>query len=208
MPDQPPIERSPDKNPLIPFITAGVAYVVKYIAYGFLTPAILLTFAAIVFDYIAIAGPELPFLRYFSSLMPATSGEAIHFNTDDLMLGYGSLTTGLFLLSILGNGLLRLIRSLKERTAPQDAKTGTEGDEATPDRTPLLQPVKRRLIISSIVITAIFAVSLISIPFAPLGEGENPLAWYVIFIVIYIIALISYAIYAVIDSVSDRISIL
>jgi hypothetical protein len=204
MSEEQPSEYSLYKNPLMPFITGGLGYLVKYIAYGFLTPVILLTFSAFVFDYIAIQGPELPFLQYFTSILPINSGGTMHLNTDDIMLGYGSLTTALFLLSIIGKGLMRILGYLKERTFPSDAKNDSDGEEVLSGQTLLSHTIKRRLIISSIVITAVFAVSIIVIPFAPLAKGESKLTWYVIFIVFYVIALIFNAIYTGIDSLSDK----
>jgi hypothetical protein len=199
-----PLEHSLKQNPIMPFIMGGLGYVVKYIAYGFLTPVILLTFSALVFDYIAFAGPELPFLQYFSSVLTINSGGTMHLNTDDLMLGYGWLTTALFLLSIAGSGMMSILRRLKKLPSPSDPNKGTDGGEAPSGRTALLKPLKRRLIISSIVITTIFAVSLIAIPFAPLAEGESMTTWYVILIIFYVIAMISNAIYTLIDSLSDK----
>jgi hypothetical protein len=177
---------------------------VKYISYGFLTPVILLSFSSLVFGYIAFFGPELPFLRYFASVLPINSDGTTHLNTDDIMLGYGSLTTALFLLSIIGSGLMSIVRRFKERPSPSDPDEGTDGDEAPSAQAALLKPIKRRLIISSIVIALIFAVSLIAIPFAPLARGESKVTWYVILIIFCIIALISNAIYTVIDSLSDK----
>jgi hypothetical protein len=204
MPSQQPLEHSSNKNPLMPFIAGGLGYLVKYISYGFLTPVILLSFSALVFGYIAFFGPELPFLRYFASVLPINSDGTTHLNTDDIMLGYGSITTALFLLSITGSGLMSILRRFKKQSSPSDPLEGTDNLEAPSAQAAFLKPVKRRLIISSIVIALIFASSLIAIPFAPLAVGESKASWYVILIILCVIALISNAIYTVIDSLSDK----
>jgi len=204
MSSQQPLEHSSNKNPLMPFIAGGLGYLVKYISYGFLTPVILLSFSSLVFGYIALFGPELPFLRYFASVLPINSDGTTHLNTDDIMVGYGSITTALFLLSIIGSGLMSILRRFKEQSSPSDPLDSTDNSEAPSVHSALLKPIKRRLIISSIVIIVIFAISLIAIPFAPLAGGESKVTWYVILIIFCIIALISNAIYTVIDSLSDK----
>jgi hypothetical protein len=193
-----------NENPIMSYIAIIAGYVVKYIAYGFLTPVVLLTFAALIFDYITIAGSEMPFLKYFAFTVPANSGGTTHLNADDIMKGYGSITTVLFLLSIIGSLLSRMSRYIKKRIFhPNDKEETNEGNASSEQKPPF--GIRRRLIISSIVITTTYATLFIVLPFAPMSKGTSFLTGYVIFIIFYLIALISNSIYIGIDSLSNKL---
>src|SRR5512147_2021326 len=88
-------------------IVAGVGYAVKFIAYSFLTPVVLMTFAALIFIYITLAGPEIPFFRYLAFLLPIDGRGNATINADDIMHAFGLLTMALFLLSVAGGWLIR-----------------------------------------------------------------------------------------------------
>jgi len=203
---RPPVVHPSNKSTLIRYIAGIISYVIDYMACGFLTPVVLLTLASIVFSYTAVTDPGLPFMRHFNSMMPINSGESIRLNGDDIMRGYFTVTTVLFLLSVIGAQLRRFLRRLNKRTSSLDPEEGSDGNEALANRSSFSQPInKRRLIITSIVITAIFAVSIIMIPFAHLAEGEHKVTWYVIFTILWVIVLISNGIYVVIRSMSDKL---
>jgi hypothetical protein len=202
----PPVENPSKKKTIIRYSAGFFSFVINYLAFGFLTPVILLTLTAIVFSYTAITGPELPFMSHFNSIMPINSGKSIRLNGDDIMRGYYIVTTALFVLSVIGAQLKRFLRRLEKRTSSLDAEETSDVNEALPNRSLFSQPInKRRLIIMSIVLTAIFVFSIIMIPFAHLAEGESKVTWYVIFAILWVIVLISNGIYVVIRCLSDKL---
>jgi hypothetical protein len=205
MSNMPSAEHPSKKNTLIRY-TAGIfSFVINYMAYGFLTPVVLLTLAAIVFSYTAITGPELPFLRSFDSMMPANSGKLIKLDGDDIMHGFYIVTTALFVLSLIGSQGKRFLISRKNRRS-LDSEELSGKNETLPNRAKFSLSInKRRLLITSIMLTAIFTVSIIMIPFASLAEGESRVTWYVIFAILWVIVLIFNGIYVVIRSLSDKL---
>lgn len=205
MSNAPSAEHSLKKNTLVRNTAGIISYVINYVAYGFLTPVILLTLAAIVFSYTTITGPEVPFLHHFNSMMPVNSGKSINLNGDDIMHGFYMMTTALFILSLIGSQVKRFLRSRKKRRS-LDSEELSWQNETLPNRAKFSRSInKRRLLITSIVLTAIFAVSIIMIPFARLAEGESKVTWYVIFAILWVIVLISNGIYVVIRSMSDKL---
>ena len=203
---RPTVERSSNKTTLMRFMAGILSYVINYISCGFLTPVILLTLAAIVFSYTAFTDPQTSFLSHYTSLLPAKSGQSVRLNGDDIMRIYGIVTTALFVLSVVPTGLKRVLRRLKRPTPPMIDSEASEVEEANSNRPGFSQVInRRRLIVTSIVITAIFALSLIMIPFAHLAVGESEVTWYIIFIILYLIVLISNGIYVGMGSVSDKL---
>jgi hypothetical protein len=182
---------------LVALLVAACGYIIKFIACNFLTPVVLLSFAALMFTYITLVGPEVPFLRYFSSLLPIDGRGNASINEDDIMKAFGLLTMAFFLLSMIGGWLVRVLRRIF-----QPAETGLDEKNASASQSPV-SSIRRRLIPGSIVIVIIFLIVFISIPFARMAEGTSFLAMYPLFAVFGVIALVSNAIYIGVDSLSD-----
>ncbi len=177
-------------------------YIVKFMAYGFMTPVVLMTFAALVFVYITLVGPELPFLQYLSFILPIDKRGNASLNGDDIMNAFGLLTMAFFVISVAGGWLLRLLK----RVAQRIFQPGSEVEEGnTYSNQNPLSIIKRRLIVSIIVITVIYLVLFAVIPFARMAEGTSYLAMYPLFVVFYIVIMISNVIHIGIDTLSDMV---
>ncbi len=192
---------SSNQQRLVPFIVAALGYAVKFTAYGILTAAVLMTFAALMFVYITLVGPEVPFIRYLSFVLPVDARGNASINGDDIMRVYGLFTLVLFGLSVAGGWLVRIIKRTARRIFQPEAEDASE-ESSVLNQNPL-SSAKRRLLVSSIVITVIYLIVFIAIPSARMAEGTSNWAMYPIFVVFYIIAMISNAIYIGIDSLSD-----
>jgi hypothetical protein len=203
--------RSPEKKEMLSMFSqqrltalaaAAFGYLIKFMAYGFLTPVVLMTFAALVFTYITLAGPELPFLRQLAFLPSIDWRGNATITGEDIMNAFGLLTAVLFILSVLGGWAFRLLkRTVRRVLRPEEDVNEVE---APANQNPL-SSLKRRLIGSSLVITVIYLVLFAVIPFARMAEGSSFLGMYAVFIVFYIVILISNAIYIGIDTLSSVI---
>ena len=80
----------------VTLIAGAIGFVVKYIAYGFLTPVVLITFAALMFAYLNIVGNELPFFQYYSFLLPTRADGTAHLDENDILGFYNALTALFF----------------------------------------------------------------------------------------------------------------
>jgi hypothetical protein len=187
----------PNQQRLVALLAAACGYIIKFIACNFLTPAVLLSFAALMFTYITLVGPEVPFLRYFSSLLPIDGRGNASINEDDIMKAFGLLTMAFFLLSVIGGWLVRVLKRIF-----QPAEIGPDETNASASQNPV-SSARRRLIPGSIAIVIIFLIVFISIPFARMAEGTSFLAMYPLFAVFGVIAMISNAIYIGVDTLSD-----
>lgn len=194
----------PSQQRLVSLVVAALGYVVKYIAYNFLTPVILLTFAALMFVYITLVGPEIPFFQYLSFILPLDRRGNASINEDDIMKAFGLLTMAFFLLSVLGGWLLRVLKRAARRIFQPESEVNADEGSISTNQNPLVS-LKWRLIISSIVITAIYLILFVVIPFARMAEGTSFMTLYPIFAVFYVIVMISNAMYIGIDTLSGMV---
>lgn len=194
-----------NRSSLAYFIKVALAYLIRWIAYNIFTATILTVFSALVFIYITMIGPEMPFLQYISFLIPNSSRQGITLDERDILRLYGTLATILFVLSIIGRKLREVLKRLLQHSAQPEQEDMVEGEAIHPLRSVLLYS-KRRLITSSLVITFVYLVSFIAIPFANMAEGESPFLLYLVFAVFYIIAMVSNTLYIGIDSLANIVS--
>ena len=184
-------------------LTAVVfGYIVKFMAYGFLTPVVLMTFTALLFVYITLVGPELPFLQYLSFILPIDRRGNASIDGEDIMNAFGLLTMAFFLLSLIGGWSIRILKRVAKRVFQPESEV-EEGN--IPSNQNPLASIKRRLIVGSIVITIIYLVLFAVIPFARMAEGTSLLAMYLVFIVFYIVIMVSNVIHIGIDTLSDMV---
>lgn len=183
-------------------ITAVVfGYIVKFMAYSVLTTAVLMTFAALVAAYIIMLGPEVPFLQYLAFMLPVDARGNATIDEDDIMQVYGMISIVLFVLSIAGGWLMSVLkRIIRQMFQPDEGES--EPESILPNQN-LLSSGKRKLIVASILITAIYSVLFIAIPFARMAQGTSHMSMYLVCVFFYIVALISNAIYTVVDSLSE-----
>ncbi|HMB25330.1 MAG: hypothetical protein ACM33V_08615 [Chloroflexota bacterium] len=176
-------------------------YIVKFVAYSALTAAVLMTFAALVAAYIIIMGPEVPFLQHLSFILPTDARGNITIDEDDIMQVYGILSMILFVLSVAGGWLVRILkRAIRQMSHPDEGEAQPEN--ILPNQNPFSSG-KRRIIGGSLVITLIYLVFFVVIPFARMAQGASHMGMYLVCVVFYIVALVSNAIYTVVDSLSE-----
>ena len=186
------------------YLKSLVGYLVKFIACGFLTPVVLMTFAAIVFAYITIAGTDMSFLRHLSFLFPIDSKGNADLDGNDIMRAYGLLTMAFFLLGMIVRGLVHFIKS-RRKPALQSGINDRSVGGGVVSSWHRISVIKSRLIISSIVITVVWVVVFVSIPSARRGEETSILSLYVVWALFYLAAMMSNAIYIGIDSLANKI---
>ncbi len=175
-------------------------YIVKFMAYSFLTPAVLMTFAALVFVYITLVGPELPFLRYLTFLLPIDGRGNASLDGNDIMNAFGLITMAFFMLSVIGGWLLRFLKRVIKRIL----QPGSEVEESNiSSNQNIVSVLKRRLIGSSVIITVVFLIAFVVIPLARMAEGSSSLGMYPIFVIFYMVAMIANVIYIAIEAFSD-----
>lgn len=187
----------PNQQRLTALVIAVFGYAIKFVAYNFLTPVVLLSFAALMFTYITFVGPEIPFLQYVSFLLPIDGRGNASIDEDDIMKAFGALTLVFFLLSVIGGWLLRILKRVF-----RPAEAGIDENSASTNQNPI-SCAKRRLIPGSIGIIIVFLIVFIAIPFARMAEGTSFLAMYPLFAIFGVIAMVSNAIYIGVDILSD-----
>jgi hypothetical protein len=183
---------------------AVVGYVIKFTACSFLTPVILITFGALMFIYLTLVGPEMPFLKYLAFLLPIDGRGNATLDENDILNAFGLLTMAFFLLSVAGRWFLRLLKRVARRILRPESEVEAEEASLLPNQNPLTS-LKRRLIVGSVVITLIYLVLFIVIPSARLAEGTSVLWMYAIFALFYAITMVANAFYTGIDILSDMV---
>ncbi len=181
-------------------ITWGLGYLMKLFAYYFLSGMVLLTLAAFIAAYIIIIGPEMPFLKYFSFILPTNENGTVSMGASDFMRIFNFMALALFLLSTIGR---RMILS-----ARRWVQSGYDDDRLVEDEPPIRDTfwqIKRRFFVNSLIITGIYMVSFFAFPFANLAEGTSLLVIYMILGIFYMFALTSNVLYVVIDNLSHYI---
>ncbi len=189
---------------LVNLAVGAVGCLVKYIAYNFFTPVVLLTFAAVATAYIMVAGPQVPFLQYVSFLLPIDRSGNANIDGSDVLRLYNGLTGIFFVLSLIGSGAMWLLRRVRSQMLPGEPGAQPLPQGSSPTRY-WLSVLKGRLVIGSLVISMIYLVLFLVLPAARLSEGTSLGTMYVICVVFYGIALVSNAIYVGIDTLSNGV---
>ena len=179
-------------------LTLGLGYLVKYVAYYFLFGMVVLTCAILIAAYVNIFGPKMPFLEYFSFLLPKDQRGLGNWNERDLMRLYNFLTTIFFLLSMIGKLIILLAK--KSLRPNYDNERVVENATKT-----TLSQFMWRFFINGLIITSINIISLFVFPFNSLSEGSNPMVVYIVFGVFYLFAMIANVAYVLLDTFSNRI---
>ena len=179
-------------------LTLGLGYLVKYVAYYFLFGMVVLTCAILIAAYVNIFGPKMPFLEYFSFLLPKDQRSLGNWNERDLMRLYNFLTTIFFLLSMIGKLIILLAK--KSLRPNYDNERVVENATKT-----TLSQFMWRFFINGLIITSINIISLFVFPFNSLSEGSNPMVVYIVFGVFYLFAMIANVAYVLLDTFSNRI---
>src|SRR5512138_3924744 len=129
---------------------AVIGYVIKFTACSFLTPVILITFGALMFIYLTVIGPEMPFLQYLSFLLPIDGRGNATLDGNDILNAFGVVTMAFFLVSVAGRWLLRVLKRVAKRVLRPESEFEAEEAGLLPNQNPLTS-LKRRLIVGTIV---------------------------------------------------------
>ena len=170
-----------------PILGIILAYVMKYLANGLLAFTILSTFGALMIGYISIIGEDMPFLRYIDFLLPLDDTGSGTLHGGDILRVFSYLATITF-------GLSEAFRAIKRLLFPNARTTG--------DVT-FTMALKRSVLISLLIITIIFALAAIAMPFAPLSENTTPLEMYIVLGAFYATAIFFYGLFKTIDTIAD-----
>lgn len=187
------------------FIRVALAYSIRWIAYNIFTATILTVFSALIFIYITVIGPEMPFLRHIAFLIPNNMRQSTTLDENDILRLYSILATILFVLSIIGRKLREALERRRKHSTQMEQAEASDGDTVHPLRG-VLQYSKRRFVTSSVVITLVYLAAFITIPSARMAAGENAMTLYPIFVIFYIIAMVSNTLYIGIDSLANIVS--
>jgi hypothetical protein len=189
-------------QPAIPrqFITV-FGFMVNWFGYGFLTFPILIVLSVLLFDYITLFGPQMPFLRYLAWLPGLSSDSDVQVNGDYILLGFSLLSTAFWGLSKLVRTLVAAVRRRLGREVPPEG-----GQVAAPPARPTLaslaRPFLRRRLVAFLSITGVFLVTFIVLPSAKLAHRSDLIGLYLVFFVFYLIAVGSVATHVLIDGAS------
>lgn len=181
-------------------ITGGVGYLIKLFAYSFLTGMVVSTFGALIAAYIIIFGPEMPFLKYFSFILPIDENGTGSINEGDLMRLYSFMTLIFFLVSIIGKQMLLSAKRFFLSTDDDE-----ELYENEPPNQTIFSQIMRRFLINAFFITWAYLIVAVAFPFAKLSEGTTLPMIYIIFAIFYAIAMASNALFVLVDSLSNYV---
>lgn len=181
-------------------ITGGVGYLIKLFAYNFLTGMVVLTFGALIAAYLIIFGPEMPFLKYFSFILPIDKNGTGSINEGDLMRLFRFMTLIFFLVSIIGKQMLLSAKRFFLSTNENDTL-----DENEPPNQTIFSQIMRRFLINAFFITWAYLIVAVAFPFAKLSEGTTLPIIYMILAIFYVIAMASNALFVLIDSLSNYV---
>ena len=175
-----------------PLIWVLFAYMLKYLVYGFLTVAVLSTFSATMIIYTTVWGSNLQFLQYLSFILPINAEGNAHLDGNDIMRVFSLLTLIIMILS-------EVARAIIGRLRPSSNNSNKR----------LVQRIwnlyVREMMASSIVITMIFLITALVLPFAELTWDTSLIGIYGVVGIFYLIAIISNAIFTAVNNIAEYI---
>lgn len=172
-----------------PALSVVFAYGLKYLAYGFLTLAVLPTFTATMIIYTTIWGSDLQFLQYLSFILPIDAEGNAHLVADDIMRVFSLLTLVILV-------FFEAARTIKRRLRPSRGEESGQGI-----RDILVKYLKP----SFIIITIIFVITALILPFSDLAGDTSLTGMYGLVAFFYVMAIVSNAIYTVLNNRAERI---
>ncbi|TET53381.1 MAG: hypothetical protein E3J64_03645 [Anaerolineales bacterium] len=164
-----------------------LAYVLRSLAGSFLTPAVLMTFGAALFAYIALGQPAAPLLAGLGQLLPADDQGMTKIGAGEVMAAYSTLS---LLVGVISGAATTLARRLLGPRQPR-APRGLAGR------------ILRFLKSGFFVISVVFTAALLLIPSTGIVDDGSPLLFYIIFFVWYVISIVCYGVYYGINYVAD-----
>ena len=175
-----------------PILCVLFAYMLKYLVYGFLTAAVLLTFSATMIIYTTVWGSNLPFLQYLSFILPIDAEGNAHLDGNDIMRVFSLLTLIIMILSEAARAIMGRLRP-----SSNNIKKGSGRR--------IWNLYVRDMMIGFIVITMIFLITAFVLPFAELTWNTSLIEMYGVVGIFYLIAIISNAIFSVVNNIAEGI---
>jgi hypothetical protein len=193
------LDKHVKQNPHWPFLAGVFGYMIKYTSFYLLTLVVLLLFWPLMGAYVNIFGPEMPFLRHITFMLP-NGGEII--TEREIMWLYMAIVTALFLSSIIGRSVVYV---LKRQTKPPEADyIADEAEAVSPAQVAYLR-IKRRLITNIIIASVSYGLFSVTLPFGQIHEDSSLLSFYPIIVFLYLFTLAMIAGYLVIDTISNKL---
>ena len=175
-----------------PLIWVLFAYMLKYLVYGFLTVAVLSTFSATMIIYTTVWGSNLQFLQYLSFILPINAEGNAHLDINDIMRVFSLLTLIIMILSEVARAIIGRLRP--------SSNNSNKG---------LVQRIWNlyvgEMMASFIVITMIFLITALVLPFAELTWDTSLIGIYGVVGIFYLIAIISNAIFTAVNNIAEYI---
>jgi len=156
-------------------------YILKYAAYSFLTAAVIITITVLLVIFTTIIGDSLsfPFLKYFAFINPAFREGTFSLGIKEVMEIYSVVVFAVM-------ALFELIKFIfKQR--------GIE----------IKVSFKRKLVYTFIFLSVIYLVAFLIEPSIRVSEGSNNSKFYFVFVIFYVITVISSMIYEVLNRFSE-----
>lgn len=174
------------ESTISPRLSTIFAYVLKYLAYGFLTYSVLSTFTATMIIYTTIWGSDIPFLQHLSFIIPIDIEGNASLDADDIMRAFSFLTL-IFLV------IIEVSKAIKGKVVPSSKEPDQE----------IRNPLLRGMMPTFIIITLIFVITALVLPFSDLAEGTSLFAMYGVVTLFYVMAVVSGVIYTVINNKAE-----
>ena len=166
-----------------------LAYVLRYLAAGFLTAAVLTTLTLLIVLYVAVWGPEMEFLSILSPFLPIDAQGNARISGDDIMRAFSIMS--LIMMGVAA-ALKAMIRKLGLHSENRD-------DNQTRGR------FMHGLGIPLIFITIVYAGSTLAMLLTGAARGPSEGGILSIMALTYGIAMVSSLIYKAIDAFSQGI---
>ena len=157
-------------------------YLVRLVAFGFLTWTVVATFCLLVMSYVAIWGSKVPFMKYILS-----DGDG-NIEVSEIMYAYGVLTIILMIITETVRAILKFVRRTTDRE-PEKVNRRTYFYEH-------ISQVKLITVIFLFTVLAVFSGGMIN------GSSFEKIGVSMFF---YIIAVVNSKIFMIIDNFADRI---
>lgn len=186
-----------DPRPMSAILLRRLAgYVVQYFASGLLVPTLLLCFAALVFCQLALLGPDVGWLGHLLNAMPdsvralfaGTTSAAgdVHLEAIIARVFWG-LSLGVMVLELLSRGLAAALSG--KASAPAGARRRSS----------------RRALVALVLVSAVFAAALLTVPHARMAHGSSHAGLYAVFAILYLVAVGFALLWAGLNGVAARL---
>ena len=181
---------------------------IKYVSCGMLTFVLLLCFGALVFVQVAVWGPDVSWLTPFFKFLPAGMQKSgtHELHTDDISAFLMHVWLGLSLMLTALAAVWRLYKRLRSGAPLMSVPVSmADGLNLEPAAQHVRIHAKRRFLLGLGLVSAIFAAAFVAIPHARMAAGSSHADMVVVFVGLYVFALVMTAAYIGIGIAADKI---